>query len=92
MGTCSIQAVPYQRVHIIGSRGRMEIEIPFNPPPERPCVIAIDDGSNLHGEGIERVELDGFDQYTIQGISSPRRSRRTPRYPGRWRMPSRTWR
>ena len=67
VGTCSTQVVPYQRVHIVGTRGRVEIEIPFNAPPDRPCVIAIDDGSDPYGKGIQRVELDVCDQYTIQG-------------------------
>ena len=67
VGTCSTQLVPYQRVHIVGTTGRIEIEIPFNAPPDRPCVISIDDGSDLHGGGIERLQLDACDQYTIQG-------------------------
>jgi predicted dehydrogenase len=33
--TCSTQLVPYQRMQICGTRGRMEIEIPFNAPPDR---------------------------------------------------------
>ena len=37
-GTCSTQLVPYQRVQIFGTRGRIEIEIPFNAPPDRPCA------------------------------------------------------
>src|SRR5690348_16930138 len=31
--TCSTQLAPYQRVHICGTAGRIEIEIPFNAPP-----------------------------------------------------------
>src|ERR1700756_3625682 len=31
--TCSTQVAPYQRVQIIGTRGRIEVEIPFNAPP-----------------------------------------------------------
>ena len=30
-------------------------------------MINIDDGSDLHGGGIERLQLDICDQYTIQG-------------------------
>jgi predicted dehydrogenase len=33
--TCSTQLVPYQRIHFLDTRGRIEIEIPFNAP-ERP--------------------------------------------------------
>ena len=67
IGTCSTQAAPYQRVHIVGTRGRIEIEIPFNAPPDRPCRIFVDDGSSLLGKGIEVVEFPACDQYTIQG-------------------------
>ena len=35
--TCSTQAVPYQRVNAFGTRGRIEIEIPFNAPANRPA-------------------------------------------------------
>ena len=37
--TCSTQLAPYQRVNIFGTTGRVEIEIPFNAPPDRPCKI-----------------------------------------------------
>jgi predicted dehydrogenase len=33
--TCSTQLAPYQRVNIMGTKGRIEIEIPFNAPPDR---------------------------------------------------------
>ena len=34
--TCSTQLVPYQRVNILGTTGRIEIEIPFNRLPDQP--------------------------------------------------------
>ncbi|MFQ5738796.1 MAG: Gfo/Idh/MocA family protein [Acidobacteriota bacterium] len=60
--TCSTQLTPYQRVHIFGTRGRIEIEIPFNAPPERPCRIWL----QRRAEILE-VQLDKCDQYTVQG-------------------------
>ena len=36
IGTCTTQAVRYQRIQIVGTSGRIEIEIPFNAPPDRP--------------------------------------------------------
>jgi predicted dehydrogenase len=66
-GTCSTQMVPYQRIHIFGTRGRIEIDIPFNAPPDRPCRLVVDDGSELFGRGAERVEFETCDQYTLQG-------------------------
>lgn len=60
--TCSTQLVPYQRVNIFGTKGRIEIEIPFNAPSDRPCRAWYGDGNR-----IEEVVLDVCDQYTIQG-------------------------
>ena len=65
--TCSTQLVPYQRMHFLGTKGRIEIEIPFNAPPDRPCRIFIDDGSNLFGSNIVTETFPVCDQYTIQG-------------------------
>ncbi len=62
--TCSTQLVPYQRMHFLGTKGRIEIEIPFNAPPDRPCRIFIDDG-DLFGSNIEIKAFDTCDQYTI---------------------------
>ena len=60
--TCSTQLVPYQRMHLLGTRGRIEVEIPFNAPSDRPTRLFIDDGSSVRTE-----ELPVCDQYTIQG-------------------------
>ena len=65
--TCSTRITPYQRVQIIGSEGRIEVQIPFNAPPDRPCKIFIDNGSDLSGAAIETIEFAVADQYTIQG-------------------------
>ena len=60
--TCSTQLAPYQRVHIFGTEGRVEIEIPFNAPPDVPCKMW-----HQRGEEIEEIQLDTCDQYGIQG-------------------------
>jgi predicted dehydrogenase len=65
--TCSTQLVPYQRIQIFGTKGRIEIEIPFNAPTDRPCRFFIDDGSDVFGGGITIETLPVCDQYTIQG-------------------------
>lgn len=64
--TCSTQLVPYQRVEILGTRGRVEVEIPFNAPPDRPCRIFVDDGRDVFGSGVKTEEFPICDQYTIQ--------------------------
>ena len=65
--TCSMQMVPAQRVNIFGTGGRIEIEIPFNAPPDRPCRIYIDNGADVLGSGIRLEEIAISNQYTIQG-------------------------
>jgi predicted dehydrogenase len=60
--TCSTQLTPYQRVNIFGERGRVEIEIPFNAPPDRPCRLWHQQQSE-----IREIVLEVCDQYTIQG-------------------------
>jgi predicted dehydrogenase len=65
--TCSTQMVPYQRVQFFGTRGRIEIEIPFNAPPDRPTRLFIDDGSDLFGSSIKTETFAVCDQYTLQG-------------------------
>ncbi len=65
---CSTQLVPFQRMQIFGTSGRIDIEIPFNAPPERPCRIFLDDGSAAPSPGSAREEaFDVVDQYTLQG-------------------------
>lgn len=65
--TCSTQLVPYQRVHFFGTQGRIEIEIPFNAPPDRPTRIFIDSSGDLFGGGITTETFPVCDQYTLQG-------------------------
>jgi predicted dehydrogenase len=67
IGTCSTQLAPAQSVAISGTRGRIEIEIPFNAPPDRPCRIAVEDGSNLGVSSHEYIQIETCDQYTVQG-------------------------
>lgn len=66
-GTCSTQMAAYQRMQIFGTRGRIEIEIPFNAPPDRPCRLFLDEKGQLSGAGIEEFVFDTCDQYTLQG-------------------------
>jgi predicted dehydrogenase len=44
--TCSTRAEPDQRVHIVGARGRIDIEIPFNIPPDRETRITVTAGGD----------------------------------------------
>ncbi len=59
--SCSTQMVPYQRVNILGTEGRFEIEIPFNAPINRPCRTWLQ-----RGEAVETIDIPICNQYTIQ--------------------------
>ncbi len=60
--TCSTQLVPYQRVNIFGTHGRVEIDIPFNAPHDRPCTMRHEQNGQ-----IQEIALPVCNQYTIQG-------------------------
>jgi predicted dehydrogenase len=60
--SCSTQLVPYQRTQVLGTDGRIEIEIPVNAPPDKVTRIW------LHKkEKIEEITFEVVDQYTLQG-------------------------
>lgn len=59
--TCAIRSQDYQRVHIFGSTGRIEIEIPFNIPHDGPTRIW-----HTKGETTTEIGFETVDQYTIQ--------------------------
>jgi predicted dehydrogenase len=64
---CSTQLVPHQRVQIVGTKGRVEVQIPFNPRPDAATRVLVDDGRDLTGSGITVEEIPPGDQYTFQG-------------------------
>ena len=53
----------YQRVHIFGTEGRIDIKIPFNAPPGEVTRIRLEHGRRAR----ETIELEACDQYTLQG-------------------------
>jgi len=60
--TCATQLAGYQRATIHGTRGWIEIEIPFNAPNDRPCSILVNRDSKT-----EQITFDIVNQYTLQG-------------------------
>jgi len=60
--TCSTHLMPFQRVNIFGEKGAIEIEIPFNAPPDKPTRLWLNTK-----EKTEEITFDICDQYTIQG-------------------------
>jgi predicted dehydrogenase len=65
--SCSTQVVANQKMQFFGTKGRVELEIPFNAIPGQTSRILIDDGRDLQGGGITMEEFAPCDQYTIQG-------------------------
>jgi predicted dehydrogenase len=65
--TCSTQMVPFQRMQVLGTKGRIDVEIPYNIPPDQPSRIFVDDGSQFAGRAARMEEFATVDQYTIQG-------------------------
>jgi len=65
--TCSTQMVHSQRVQFLGTRGRIEFEIPFAAPNDRPTRLFIDTTGDLSGTGITTETFPVCDQYRLQG-------------------------
>jgi predicted dehydrogenase len=65
--TCSTQLVYYQKIQILGTKGRIEVEVPFNPSPDRNSRLIVDSGVDLWGGGIRIEEQPACNQFTIQG-------------------------
>jgi predicted dehydrogenase len=64
---CSTQISPHQFVKFVGTKGRVELEIPFNTLSDRPMRVIVDDGRDLIGGGRRVEEFGPVDQYAIQG-------------------------
>ncbi len=79
--TCSMQLSYFQRVVFVGTKGRIEVEIPFNAPNDRPCRLLIDDGRDLFGGGASVETIPTCDQYTVQGDAFSRAIRENGQVP-----------
>ena len=66
--TVSTQLAPFQKMQFFGTEARIDVEVPFNAPPDKPTRIFIDDGKQLYaGESATMESFAICDQYTIQG-------------------------
>ena len=75
VGSSSTQLIPYQRIQAFGTKGRLEVEIPVNVPPDTPVSLKLDLTGDLYGaqtttesfppEGAQ-PGAQGIDQYTLQ--------------------------
>ncbi len=60
--TCSMQLVRHQNATIFGTEGKIEIELPLNPLPERPAKIFLQQGS-----ATKEIPIEICNQFTLQG-------------------------
>lgn len=66
--TCSTQLEPDQRVHIMGTQGRLRVEIPFNIPPDRATRLLFTAGGDPPVDPhTEIIQIPAANQYGIQG-------------------------
>ena len=59
--TCATQLEPSQHAEIVGTDGRIEVEIPFNAPSDRPRRVRVQ-----RGAWIEDIVLETCNQFTLQ--------------------------
>jgi len=60
--TCSTQLEPYQRVNIIGTKGRLEVEIPVNAVNDAPAHLFLQ-----QDRIVREITIEAANQYTLQG-------------------------
>ena len=61
--TISTQLAAHQRVTLGGTKGRIEILIPFNAPQAEPVKLIVDNGSKLGGASSKEIVIKVVDQY-----------------------------
>jgi predicted dehydrogenase len=65
--TCGTQMEHDQRVHLIGTEGRLLVEVPFNIPPDRATRLLLGSGGRPPIDlDIEVITIPPADQYTVQ--------------------------
>ncbi|MFH1104512.1 MAG: Gfo/Idh/MocA family oxidoreductase [Actinomycetota bacterium] len=70
---CGIRVEPDQRVHLLGTKGRIEIEIPFNIPPDRETRIFVTSGGDPPVAPATRtIGFGPVDQYSLQATAFAR--------------------
>jgi predicted dehydrogenase len=68
--TCSTRAEDDQRVHIYGTEGRIEIDIPFNIPPDRPTHIRVTHGGEPPvAPATEVLTFEAADPYGVEAAA-----------------------
>lgn len=58
---CATCAAPFQQVQVLGTKGRVELRAPFNPPCDERCRALLETDND-----VREIEFDHCDQYGIQ--------------------------
>jgi predicted dehydrogenase len=65
--TCSTQLEDDQRIDLVGTAGRLLVEIPYNIPPDRPTrILRFAGGDPPVSPGLQIYEVETADQYGVQ--------------------------
>jgi predicted dehydrogenase len=64
--TVDSRAALHQHVTMVGSHGRLELEIPFTVPPDRPTTILVHDERGTSASRVVRIEIAACDQFELQ--------------------------
>ena len=64
--TVSTQSVSHQRVQVVGTKKRIEVQIPFNAPLSGKTDYFVDDGSALNGSSMQKHSLPASNMYGLQ--------------------------
>ena len=65
--SCGTQVNYYQRMTLLGTAGRIEVEIPFNAPTDKSLLLKVSDAMEFMGGKTTIEVIPPADQYTIQG-------------------------
>lgn len=60
--TCSMQLLRHQSATIFGTGGKIDLEVPLNPPPDRPAKIFL-----ARSSATEEISIPASNQFTLQG-------------------------
>jgi predicted dehydrogenase len=63
--TCATQLVSHQALDILGTRGRIAIEIPWSMPADRPSRLLLDVSSRAARDNLEEVWFPACDQWGV---------------------------
>ena len=64
--TCGFETVWAQRMNLLGTLGRIDVDLPTSAPDTQPTRLSIDDGKSLFGETIQVEEFPALNQYALQ--------------------------